>query len=54
LSAWRINGIKNIQSYHEDFLPFIEECRRLAKEEWCLPIEPEFYWRWVETEAQDK
>ena len=54
LRPWRIKRIKNIQSYHEDYFPFIEECRRLAKEERCLPIELEFYWRWVETEAQDE
>jgi len=51
LRPWRIRRIKNIQSNHEDYFPFIEECRHLAKEERCLPIELEFYWRRVEAEA---
>ena len=36
------------RSYQEDYLPLIEECRHLVKEEKCLPIELEAYWRWVE------
>jgi hypothetical protein len=45
---WKIERIKGIQSYQDDYLPFIKECRSLAKEEGCLPIELEFYWRWAE------
>ena len=38
---WKIKRIKNIRSYQDDYLPFIQECRSLAKEEACLPIELE-------------
>jgi hypothetical protein len=48
LPPWKIKSIKGIQSYQDDYLPFIEECRSLAKKEGCLLIELEFYWRWAE------
>jgi hypothetical protein len=52
LGSWRIKRIKNIQSYRDDYLPFIEECRRIAHQVGFLPIEVEFYWQWVEDTGQ--
>ena len=45
---WKIKRIKEIQSYPDDYLPFIQDCRFLAKKEGCLLVELEFYWRWAE------
>jgi hypothetical protein len=45
---WKIKRIKEIRSYQDDYLPFIQDCRSLAKKERCLPIELEFYWGRVE------
>lgn len=45
LRPWRKMTIKSILSYHDDYMPFIKECRSLAKEEGCLPIELEWYWQ---------
>jgi hypothetical protein len=45
---WKIKRIKDICSYQDDYLPFIQDCRSLAKKEGCLPIELEFYWRGTE------
>jgi hypothetical protein len=45
---WKIKRIKDIRSYQDDYFPFIQECRSLAKEEGCLPIELECYWRGTE------
>lgn len=42
---WKIKRIKNIRSYQDDYLPFIQDCRSLAEKEGCFPIELEFYWR---------
>ena len=36
---WKIRSIKSFRSYRDDYLPFIEHCRSLAKEESWLPIE---------------
>jgi hypothetical protein len=36
---WKIKRIKSIQSYQDDYFPFIQECRSLAKEKGFLPIE---------------
>jgi hypothetical protein len=41
---WKIKRIKDIRSYQDDYLPFIQDCRSLAKKVGCLPIELEFYW----------
>jgi hypothetical protein len=43
--SWKIKRIKDIRSYQDDYLPFIQDCRSLAKEERCPLIELEFYWR---------
>jgi len=42
---WKIERIKSIRSYQDDYFPFVLECRSLAKEERCLPIELECYWQ---------
>jgi hypothetical protein len=42
---WKIRRIKEFRSYQDDYLPFIQDCRSLAKEERCALIELEFYWR---------
>lgn len=42
---WRKMTIKSIQSYQDDYMPFIRECRSLAEEVKCLPIEVEWYWQ---------
>jgi hypothetical protein len=42
---WRKMTIKSIRSYRDDYMPFIEECRSLAREEGCLLIEVERYWQ---------
>ena len=42
---WKIRRIKEFRSYQDDYLPFIQDCRFLAKEEQCPLIELEFYWR---------
>ena len=41
---WRIKRIKEIISYQDDYLPFIQDFRSLAKEDGCLLIELEAYW----------
>ena len=41
---WKIKRIKDIRSYQDDYLPFIHDCRSLAKEDGCLLIELELYW----------
>lgn len=41
---WKIKRIKDIRSYQDDYLPFIQDCRSLAKEVGCLLIELEVYW----------
>jgi hypothetical protein len=43
--TWKIKRIKEIRSYQDDYLPFIQDCRSLAKKGGCLLIELEFYWR---------
>jgi hypothetical protein len=43
--GWKIERIKGIRSYDDDYMPFIRECRSLAKEEGCHPIELECYWQ---------
>jgi len=48
LRPWRKMTIKSIRSYHDDYMPFIKECRSLAEEERCLPIELEWYWQEAE------
>ena len=45
---WKVKRIKGICSYQDDYLPFIQDFRFLAKKERCLLIELEFYWRWAE------
>jgi len=45
---WKTKRIKDIRSYQDDYLAFIQDCRSLAKKEGCLPIELEFYWRGTE------
>lgn len=42
---WKIRRIKAFRSYQDDYLPFIQDCRSLAKNERCPLIELEFYWR---------
>ena len=42
---WKIRRIKEFRSYQYDYVPFIQDCRSLAKKEGCLLIELEFYWR---------
>jgi hypothetical protein len=42
---WKIRRIKEFRSYQDDYLPFIQDCRSLAKEDGCLLIELEAYWR---------
>jgi hypothetical protein len=41
---WRKMTIPSIQSYQDDYMPFVNECRSLAREEGCLPIELEWYY----------
>jgi hypothetical protein len=48
LRPWRKMTIKSIQSYQDDYMPFIKECRWIAREEGCLPIELEWYWQGAE------
>jgi hypothetical protein len=43
--SWKIDRIKAIQSYVGDYMPFVQECRFLANEQGCLPIELEYYWQ---------
>jgi hypothetical protein len=43
--SWRPMTITSIQSYQGDYIPFIKECRSVADEKRCLPIEVEYYWR---------
>lgn len=45
--AWAIRSIKGITSYHDHYMPFIRECRQVAKDKDCLLIEVEFYWQWT-------
>jgi hypothetical protein len=45
---WRKMTIGSIRSYPDDYMPFIWECRRIAQEEGCLPIEVEWYWQGIE------
>jgi hypothetical protein len=45
---WKIKRIKDIRSYQDDYFPFIQEGRSLAKEKRCLLIELEWYWRGTE------
>jgi hypothetical protein len=45
LRPWRKMTISGIQSYRDDYMPFIKECRSVAQEEGCLPIEVEWYWQ---------
>ena len=40
--------IKSIQSYQDDYMPFVRECRSLAEEVGCLLIEVEWYWQQTE------
>lgn len=42
---WKTKRIKEFRSYQDDYLPFIKDCRSLAKGEGCLLIELEAYWR---------
>jgi len=42
---WKIRRIKEFRSYQDDYFPFIQDCRSLAKEDGCLLIELEAYWR---------
>jgi hypothetical protein len=42
---WKIRRIKEFRSYQDDYLPFVQDCRSLAKEDGCLLIELEAYWR---------
>lgn len=42
---WKIKRIKDIRSYQDDYCPFIDDFRSLAKELGCLLIELECYWR---------
>jgi hypothetical protein len=42
---WKIKRIKDFRSYQADYLPFIQDCRSLARKEGCLLIELEYYWR---------
>ena len=41
---WKIRRIKDIRSYQDDYLPFIQDFRSLAKGKGCLLIELEVYW----------
>jgi hypothetical protein len=41
---WKIKRIKDIRSYQDDYLPFVQDFRSLAKEDGCLLIELEAYW----------
>lgn len=43
--VWKIKRIKDFRSYDDDYRPFIEDCRSLAKKAGCLLIELEAYWR---------
>jgi hypothetical protein len=43
---WAIQSINGITSYRDHYLPFIDECRKVAKDDGCLLIEVEFYWQW--------
>lgn len=43
--SWKMMTIKSILSYQEDYMPFVSECRNLAEQERCLPIELEWYWQ---------
>jgi hypothetical protein len=45
--TWKIERIKSITSYEDHYVPFVEECRSLAEQEGCLPIELDYYWQWV-------
>jgi hypothetical protein len=42
--SWKIMRIKEIRSYQDDYFSFVQECRSVAKEEKCFPIELEVYW----------
>jgi len=42
---WKQMTIKSIQSYQDDYMPFIRQCRSLAEEVSCLPIEVDWYWQ---------
>jgi hypothetical protein len=48
LRPWRKMTIKSIESYQNDYMPFVKECRLVAREEGCLPIELEWYWQGAE------
>jgi hypothetical protein len=45
---WRKLTITGIRSYQDDYMPFVKECRSLAQEVGCLPIEIEWYWQGAE------